>query len=247
MIKVVNIEKRYNPAAELVLRKLSLEVPAGAFAAILGGSGCGKSTLLRCIVGLEFFERGNIQINETVVTGTLDGDARARDAAMFALRSRVGVVFQSLELFPHLTALDNCTLAPIKVKNRTREQAEALAKKNLADLGLEDKTTAWPEHLSGGQRQRVAIARALTMEPQVLLYDEPTSALDPSLRHEVVETLRRVSKTNVTQIAVTHDLSLARAADIVFIVSEGRVAESGAPQEVLNNPKTEATRKLLAD
>ena len=161
------------------------------------------------------------------------------------VRERLGLVFQSFELFPHLSVLDNCTLALVKVKGQSRAVAERRARELLVQLGLEHRIGVWPEQLSGGQKQRVAIARALCMEPRVLLYDEPTSALDPSLKAEVLQTLQRVDLTGVTQVVVTHDMQLAKGVEHVCVLDQGRVIESGPPTQVLTAPVHESTRALL--
>ena len=154
-------------------------------------------------------------------------------------------MFQSFELFPHLTVLDNCTLAPIRAASLTPAAARSRAEELLAQLGIADKATSYPDHLSGGQRQRVAIARALAMEPRVLLYDEPTSALDPALRAGVRETLERVRSTGVTQILVTHDVAIARGCEQLFVMDDGRIVEEGAPEAVLTAPQSDASKRLL--
>jgi ABC-type polar amino acid transport system ATPase subunit len=234
MIKVAALRKKYPGAPADVLCGVDLEVRAGGLAAVLGLSGAGKSTLLRCLVGLEHFDSGSITIGEAVITSGR------------ALRGEVGLVFQSFELFPHLTVLENCVLAPIKVKRVRRRDAEDRARSLLSQLGMEEKAAAYPDHLSGGQRQRVAIARALAMEPRVLLYDEPTSALDASFRREVRDTLQRVQTAGVTQVVVTHDVSLAReAAEEVFVLDAGRIVEQGPPQRLFETPREDATRRLL--
>ena len=225
-IRVIDLEKRHPGANAPALRGLSLDVGAGRVAAILGKSGAGKSTLLRCLVGLDPFDGGSVEIDG--VTVAAGGDGRT-------LLGRVGMVFQSFELFPHLSVLDNLTLAPIRVRGEAGAVAEKRARELLEELGLTEKASAFPEALSGGQKQRVAIARALCMQPRVLLYDEPTSALDPSLKQEVGRTLRRVAKTGVTQIVVTHDIEVAReASDVVFLLEAGKVAKTGRPDEVLS-------------
>lgn len=237
-IRVIDLEKKHPGSGAPALSGLSLDIPAGKVAAVLGRSGAGKTTLLRCLVGLDAFDKGAIELAGVRVD--------AADAAQGKLMGQVGLVFQSFELFPHLSVLENCTLAPRQVKRVPKTQAEARAKELLAQLNLVDKASAYPEELSGGQRQRVAIARALAMEPRVLLYDEPTSALDPGLKQEVGRTLRRVAETGVTQIMVTHDLPVAReAADVIFVLDAGKVAEFGPPREVFSAPRTEATRKLI--
>ncbi len=223
MIRVEDVRKRFPGAATATLEGVSFTLETGRLAAILGPSGSGKSTLLRCIVGLERLDSGSIHLG-----------------------GHAGLVFQSFELFPHLTTLDNCTLAQQLVAKRSRAESETRARRLLEELGLGHRMDAYPEMLSGGQRQRVAIARALAMEPAVLLYDEPTSALDPSLRREVVETLRRVSTLGMTQLVVTHDVQLARASEVVLVLDQGHLVELGPPEQVLDAPRHEATRRLLA-
>ena len=244
-LRVTDIVRHYPGNPEPTLRGLSFDLPAGTLTALLGRSGAGKSTMLRCVMGLEPFERGSIDIDGVTVRGTQDCTPAERSAALLAARAKVGLVFQSYELFPHLTALENCVLAPMHVKRLTRVDAETRARALLTQLGLEERIDAFPEQLSGGQRQRVAIARALAMEPGVLLYDEPTSALDPSMKNEVLGVLKRVDATGVTQVVVTHDLQLARGVEYVCVLDQGRVIEAGKPEEVLVAPKHESTKLLL--
>jgi ABC-type polar amino acid transport system ATPase subunit len=215
-IRVVDLWKTHSGATTPTLQGLSLEVAQGALVVVLGRSGAGKTTLLRCLSGLDSFDRGTVDVAGVHVVGGTPATA---------LRGKVGLVFQTLELFPHLSVLDNCVLAPIRVLGIARQETVTRAKALLADLDLGDKTDAHPEALSGGQRQRVAIARALMVEPRVLLYDEPTSALDPSLKIEVHRTLARVAeRTGMTQVVVTHDEHLAReVASAVYSLEEGRL------------------------
>ena len=243
---VSNVVRRYAGADHATLDGLSFDLEPGTLTSLLGKSGSGKSTLLRCLVGLEPFERGEIVVDGVTVKGTEVSSPNERAVAIAQVRSRVGFVFQGFELFPHLTALDNCTLAPLQVRRESRAGAEARAKALLDQLGLADKAHLFPEALSGGQRQRVAIARALAMEPKILLYDEPTSALDPSLKFEVLEALRRVDATGVTQLVVTHDLGLSRETEHVCVLDGGRIIERGEPKTVLSTPAHSATRALLA-
>ena len=214
MISVDKLTKTHPGAARATLRELCFSAPAGSIVAILGGSGSGKSTLLRCLSGLEGFDSGAIVVDGVTVRG---------GGAADALRGRVGFVFQSLELFPHLSVLQNCTLAPVVVKGAAVPAAEARARELLKTLRVDVAEDAHPESLSGGQRQRVAIARALMMEPRVLLYDEPTSALDPSLKAEVGRTLREVAeRTGMTQVVVTHDPDWAKEnCSAVFVLADG--------------------------
>jgi ABC-type polar amino acid transport system ATPase subunit len=244
-LKVTGLTRHHEGNAEPTLKGLSLDLPGGTLAALLGRSGAGKSTVLRCVMGLEPFETGTIEIDGVVVRGTKEVSHAERRRQLHEARGRLGLVFQAFDLFPHLSALDNCTLAPIKVKQLSRKLAETRARELLVQLGLEHRINAFPEQLSGGQKQRVAIARALAMEPRVLLYDEPTSALDPSLKSEVLQALKRVDATGVTQVVVTHDLVLAQGMEHVCVLDHGVVIEAGAPAQVLQTPQHDATRVLL--
>ncbi|MDP3504233.1 MAG: amino acid ABC transporter ATP-binding protein [Myxococcales bacterium] len=246
-LKVTGLLRHHAGNAEPTLKGLSFDLPGGTLTALLGRSGAGKSTVLRCVMGLEPFESGTIEIDGVIVRGTKDVSHDERQRQLHVARTRLGLVFQSFELFPHLSALDNCTLAPMKTKALSRGQAETRARELLVQLGLEHRIDAYPEQLSGGQKQRVAIARALAMEPRVLLYDEPTSALDPSLKGEVLQALKRVDATGVTQVVVTHDLALARGMEHVCVLDHGIVIESGAPTQVLQRPQHDATKALLKD
>jgi ABC-type polar amino acid transport system ATPase subunit len=246
-VHVQGLEKTHRGATAPALRDISMEIQKGQCAAILGRSGAGKSTLLRCLVGLDPFDKGRIQIDGVGVDAAEIGPSAARwQAALTSLRGHIGMVFQSFELFPHLTVAQNCILAPVQVRGVQASAAETRALELLAELGLADKARSYPDQLSGGQKQRVAIARALAMEPAVLLYDEPTSALDPALRSEVRGTLQRIARTGMTQMIVTHDVTLAReAADIVFVIHGGEIVEAGPPSVVLAAPRHEATQRLV--
>ncbi len=245
-LKVTGLVRRYAGSAEPTLKGLSFDLPPGTLTAILGRSGAGKSTMLRCVMGLEPFERGLVEVDGAAVKGTEECAPEARAEQLRRARARLGLVFQSYELFPHLTALENCMLAPVRVRGLARAAAEAKAVALLTQLGLEARKDAYPEQLSGGQKQRVAIARALAMEPNVLLYDEPTSALDPSMKAEVLQTLHRVDATGVTQVVVTHDLQLAKGVEHVCVIDHGVVIEAGPPKRVLESPEHESTRALLS-
>ncbi len=212
MMRVDSLTKTHPGASAPTLRGLSLDAPAGALVAILGRSGAGKSTLLRCACGLDGFDAGSIQVEGTRVEG--GGDPAP-------LLGKVGMVFQSLELFPHLRVIDNLLLAPMRARGLDRAVACARASDLLRNLELPDKERVFPASLSGGQRQRVAIARALMVEPKVLLYDEPTSALDPALKAEVRRAIERVAERNgTTQVVVTHDEALATALTRSVLVLE---------------------------
>ena len=214
-ITVTDLTLRHRGATTPTLHGVSFAVPAGALAAIVGASGSGKTTLLRCLAGLASADRGTIAVGADTIAASRAGAA--------ALRGRVGLVFQTFELFPHLTVLENCVLAPMTVRRMGRGEAEASARTLLDQLGLTDKVDAHPPRLSGGQCQRVAIARALAMAPACLLYDEPTSALDPERKGEVLEVLAAVRARGVTQIVVSHDALVATAADLVFRLDAGKL------------------------
>jgi ABC-type polar amino acid transport system ATPase subunit len=244
-LKVTGVVRHYPGNPEPTLKELSFDLPEGTLTALLGKSGAGKSTLLRCVMGLEPFEKGTIEIDGVAVRGTTECTPSERQAALARARERLGLVFQNFELFPHLSVIDNCTLALIKVKKQSESAAKEKARAVLVQLGLEHRIDVWPEQLSGGQKQRVAIARALCMEPRVLLYDEPTSALDPSLKAEVLQTLQRVDATGVTQVVVTHDIFLAKGMEYVCVLDHGQVIEAGLPAQVLGAPSHASTRELL--
>jgi L-cystine transport system ATP-binding protein len=244
MIVVENLRKSYQSTP--VLQGVDHAQKRGEAVVLIGPSGCGKSTFLRCLNQLEIPDAGRITIGEvTIAGGRLPRTAEEKERQR-QLRLRAGMVFQSFNLFPHLTVLDNVTAGPKIVKGINRDTAEALARSLLAKVGLENKALYYPGQLSGGQQQRVAIARALAMEPEVMLFDEPTSALDPELREEVLRVMRRLVEEGMTMIVVTHEMQFARdVADRVVFFEGGRVAEEGSPDEVFSNPKQERTRDFL--
>jgi ABC-type polar amino acid transport system ATPase subunit len=222
-----------------VLRDVDLAVTAGEKVVVIGASGSGKSTLLRCINGLE-----PIQGGEVIVDGMRLGDART-DIRL--IRQEVGVVFQQFNLFPHMTALRNVSLALERVRGRSRAEAERLALEQLERVGLADKAAARPAQLSGGQQQRVAIARALALRPKVMLFDEPTSALDPELVKEVLDVIRGVAQAGMTIILVTHEMRFARQiADRVVYMDEGRIVEENGPDELFDRPRHPRTASFLS-
>ena len=242
MIRVAGLVKRHG--AHEILRGVSLEVTRGELAAVIGASGSGKSTFLRCLNGLEPFEAGVIEIAGTRLEAGLASDEAARRHA--ALRRRVGMVFQQFHLFPHKTALENVIEAPVHVAGTQPAEARALALQLLERFGLAARADAKPARLSGGEQQRVAIARALAMRPEVMLFDEPTSALDPRRAGEILRILDALAEDGLTLIVVTHSMGLARrAADRVHVFHDGRVIESGPPEQVLVDPRERATRELL--
>ena len=242
MIRVREMEKRHG--ANHVLRGVTLHVERGELAAIIGASGSGKSTFLRCLNGLERLDGGSIEIAGTTLAAGLEPSSEQRLHA--AIRRRVGMVFQQFHLFPHRTVLGNVVEAPVHVAGLDEAAARERALRLLERVGLAAKADARPATLSGGEQQRVAIARALAMEPEVILFDEPTSALDPRMAGEVLAVLADLAKDGLTMVLVTHAMAFARrAADRVHVFHEGRVIESGPPEEVLVRPSQAATRELL--
>ena len=222
-----------------VLRDVSLSVAEGERVVICGPSGSGKSTLIRCINRLETHERGRI-----VVDGTELSD-RARD--LQRVRQEVGMVFQSFNLFPHLTILENCILAPMRVRGLNKTEAEALAMGLLARVRIPEQAHKYPSQLSGGQQQRVAIARALCMRPKVMLFDEPTSALDPEMIQEVLEVMIELARSGMTMLCVTHEMGFARqVADRVVFMDQGEIVESGPPALLFAAPRTDRLRAFLS-
>jgi ABC-type polar amino acid transport system ATPase subunit len=214
---------------------------------LIGPSGCGKSTFLRCLNQLEIAEAGRITIDGVTIQCGQSSRTRTEREQQRQLRMKAGMVFQSFNLFPHLTALQNISQAPIVVKGVPQPEAETRARDLLAKVGLEAKAHAYPSQLSGGQQQRVAIARALAMEPLVMLFDEPTSALDPELRNEVLNVMRSLVEEGMTTIVVTHEMQFARdIADFVLFFECGRIAEAGPPEQLFSNPQHERTREFLS-
>jgi ABC-type polar amino acid transport system ATPase subunit len=231
-----------------VLRDVSLNVEKGEVVCIIGPSGAGKSTLLRCINHLEGIDSGTIYLeDEPVYRYVRDGKVVVDpERRIEALRSEVGMVFQSFNLFPHLTALENVILAPVHVRNEPREEARRRGEALLAKVGLSDKIDAYPQELSGGQQQRVAIARSLAMQPKALLFDEVTSALDPELVGEVLRVMRQLAAEGMTMIVVTHEMGFARdVADRVLFMADGVVLEEGTPEQIFKAPRHERTRQFL--
>jgi len=221
-----------------VLKGVDLEVGQGEVVCIIGASGSGKSTLLRCVNLLEQPTSGTVEVLGVEVTDP--------DVDIDLVRAHVGMVFQQFNLFPHRTVLENCTLAQRLVLKRSWAEAEAVARKNLAHVGLADRADSMPSQLSGGQQQRVAIARALSMDPSLLLFDEPTSALDPELVGEVLTVMRELADEGMTMLVVTHEMAFAReVADRVIFLDAGVVLEEGPADQVIGNPREERTRAFL--
>ncbi|WP_054302957.1 amino acid ABC transporter ATP-binding protein [Gemmobacter sp. LW-1] len=237
MIEIQNVHKSFGPLK--VLKGIDLTVEKGEVVTVIGGSGSGKSTLLTCINGLEPIDSGRILVDGTEV--------HARTTDLNRLRQNIGIVFQQWNAFPHLTVLENVTLAPRKVLGIGKAEAEAIAEKQLRHVGLGDKLSTFPSRLSGGQQQRMAIARALAMSPDYMLFDEVTSALDPQLVGEVLETLKMLAEEGMTMICVTHEMAFARdVSDRVAYFHKGIMAEIGAPEQIFGDPQHPETRAFLA-
>jgi len=237
LIKIKQVNKSYGKVK--VLHDINLEVPESHVYAVIGPSGAGKSTLIRTINALE-----TIQSGEIIVDGISVHD---KTTNINQLRSNIGFVFQSFNLYPHLTAVENVTIAPIQVKKVPKEQAEEKAKELLASLGLGDKFHSYPGQLSGGQQQRVAIARALAMDPKVMLFDEPTSALDPEMIKEVLDAMRKLASSGMTMMVVTHEMGFAREVcnQIVFM-ADGKIVEVSPPEQFFTNPQSERAKDFLS-
>jgi polar amino acid transport system ATP-binding protein len=244
LISVEELRKNYGEAA--ALRGISFQVCESELTAIIGPSGCGKSTLLRCLNGLELFDSGRVRIGSTTLERHGETPTAALNTQLRHLREEVGMVFQSFNLFPHLTALENATLAPMVVKKMARAEAEQRARDLLAKVGLSERLDYYPAQLSGGQQQRAAIARALAMSPKVMLYDEPTSALDPSLVNEVLNIMRQLDDEGMTQIIVTHEMRFARdVADKIIVLDNGELIEEDSPKVIFSAPRDNRTRDFL--
>lgn len=240
-IEIKNLYKDYTNNDGTILhavKNASLTVNDGEVVVIIGPSGSGKSTLLRTVNKLEEAQSGHIYIDGQDVMG--------KDVDIRKIREEVGMVFQSFNLFPHLTVLENITLAPMKVKKMNKKDAEELGMKLLKRVGLEDKANQRPSQLSGGQQQRVAIARSLAMQPKAMLFDEPTSALDPEMIKEVLDVMLELANEGMTMLLVTHEMGFARAAaNKVVFMDSGEIIEMGKPEEIFSNPKSQRTKDFL--
>ena len=236
MIDIENLHKSFGDAH--ILKGIDLHIKEKEVVVIIGPSGSGKSTLLRCINYLERPTSGTVSV---------DGIILGSEANINDVRKEVGMVFQRFNLFPHMTVLANIMLAPMKVRQVSKEEAEERARKLLARVGLADKAESYPQQLSGGQQQRVAIARALAMKPKVMLFDEPTSALDPEMVGEVLDVMKSLAKEGMTMVIVTHEMGFAReVGDRVLFVDDGRIIEQGTPAEVFEHPQEERTKNFLS-
>ena len=236
LLTIDTVVKRFDDAT--ILDGISFSVKKSEVIVIVGPSGCGMSTLLRCINALEPIQEGSI---------TLDGDVIERNSKTLPLlRQRIGMVFQSYDLFPHLTVLDNILLAPCKVQKRDKEEVKQEAMSLLERVGLKEKAKSYPRELSGGQKQRVAIVRALCMHPEILLFDEVTAALDPEMVREVLDVMLDLAKQGRTMLIVTHEMQFARAiADRIIFLDNGKIVEEATPDEFFDNPKTERAKQFL--
>ncbi|MGW0811508.1 amino acid ABC transporter ATP-binding protein [Nonomuraea sp. NPDC002799] len=246
MVELADVHKSFG--ALHVLRGIDLRVRQGEVTVVLGPSGSGKSTLLRTINHLEKIERGTVSVDGELLGYRRTGDRlhELRERDILRQRTKIGFVFQSFNLFPHLTVSQNVSEAPLSAQRRPRAEVRALTGRLLDRVGLAGKADAYPRTLSGGQQQRVAIARALALEPKVVLFDEPTSALDPELVGEVLEVMRDLARSGTTMIVVTHEIGFAReVADTVVFMDEGRIVEQGPPSQVLDAPRHERTRAFI--
>ncbi len=235
-LKVTNLKKSYGNLE--VLKSIDLQVTEGEVVCLIGPSGSGKSTLLRCLNMLEEVTSGEVVVNDFNLTDKKNDINK--------IRENIGMVFQHFNLFPHLTVLENITLAPVDLKKATPQQAKEKALELLERVGLKEKANENPAKLSGGQKQRVAIARALAMNPDIMLFDEPTSALDPEMVGEVLNVIKQLAQEGMTMVIVTHEMGFAReVADRVIFMDNGYIVEEGTPQEIFGNPQNERTQDFL--
>lgn len=245
-VNMERIEKRFNN--QTVLRDVSLKMNRGEIVSIIGPSGSGKSTFLRCLGQLETIDGGSITVDGTVLAST-DANGTVNYASQeiqHDLLLRMGMVFQSFNLFPHMTVLDNIMIAPRMVKGMKDDEILPIAERLLNKVGLWEKRDMYPSRLSGGQQQRVAIARALAMNPEIMLFDEPTSALDPELTGEVLKTIKQLADDHMTMIIVTHEMNFAReVSDRVIFMADGVIQEKGTPEQIFNNPQNDRTKAFL--
>ena len=237
MIKTENLTKSFGDKE--VLKGITEEIQAGEVVVIIGPSGSGKSTFLRCLNLLEEPSSGEVIFEEQVIN--------KKETNIDAIRTKMGMVFQSFNLFPHLTVLENITIGPTQIKKVPKEQAEAIAMKLLARMGMTEKANVYPKSLSGGQQQRIAIARALAMEPKMMLFDEPTSALDPEMVGEVLQVMKDLALEGMTMVVVTHEMGFAKeVGDRILFMDGGYIVEQGPPEQVFDNPQNERTKDFLS-
>lgn len=237
IIEVKNLNKYFGK--HHALKDINLQVRFGEVVAIIGASGSGKSTFLRCLNGLETIQGGEIKVGGVLVNG--------HTTNLNKLRQSIGMIFQSFNLFPHMTVLENITLAPQKVKKVSRKDAETIALNLLKKVGLKEKAYAYPAQLSGGQKQRVAIARSLAMNPKVMMFDEPTSALDPETVNDVLDVMKELAQEGMTMIVVTHEMGFAReVSNRVIHLDDGKIIEEGTPEEIFYHPQNPRTKSFLS-
>ena len=237
MIKTENLTKSFGDKE--VLKGITEEIQAGEVVVIIGPSGSGKSTFLRCLNLLEEPSSGEVIFEEQVIN--------KKETNIDAIRTKMGMVFQSFNLFPHLTVLENITIGPTQIKKVPKEQAEAIAMKLLARMGMTEKANVYPKSLSGGQQQRIAIARALAMEPKMMLFDEPTSALDPEMVGEGLQVMKDLALEGMTMVVVTHEMGFAKeVGDRILFMDGGYIVEQGTPEQVFDNPQNERTKDFLS-
>jgi len=237
IIKVSNLNKYFG--SHHVLKDINFQVKFGEVVSIIGASGSGKSTLLRCLNGLEPVQSGEIIVDGVKING--------EKVDLIMIRQSIGMIFQSFNLFPHMSVLDNIILAPHRVKKIPRREAEEIALELLSKVGLAEKAHSYPYQLSGGQKQRVAIARALAMNPKVMMFDEPTSALDPETVNDVLDVMKELAEEGMTMIVVTHEMGFAReVSQRVIHIDEGRIVEEGTPEEIFYHPQNPRTRAFLS-
>ena len=236
LLEIMQLNKQYDGVE--TLKDISLDVHKGEVVVVLGPSGCGKSTLLRCLNGLEEIQGGQIKLN-----GEIINDDKTK---WHLIRQKIGMVFQSYDLFPHMSIMENILLGPIKAQERAKEEVSKQAEALLDRVGLLDKKDAYPRQLSGGQKQRVAIVRALCMNPEIMLFDEVTASLDPEMVREVLDVMLELAKQGMTMVIVTHEMGFAKAAaDRIVFIDEGQIAEMATPQEFFSEPKTERAKRFL--
>ena len=237
LLKINHLHKKFGE--QVILDDFNLEVKKGEVIVIIGPSGCGKSTLLRCLNALEDIQGGEILLDGLPIR------KNAKDIS--SMRQKIGMVFQSYDLFPHKTILENITLAPIKLLKKSKEEAETRAMELLKLVNLEEKANSYPSQLSGGQKQRIAIVRSLAMDPDVMLFDEPTSALDPEMVGEVLELMKQLARDGMTMVVVTHEMGFAKEVGTrVLFVDEGKVKEQAEPEEFFEHPKDERLKEFLS-
>lgn len=244
-VNMERIEKQFNN--QTVLKDVSLQMNKGEIVSIIGPSGSGKSTFLRCLGQLETIDGGSITVDGTVLASTGESGVQyANKQTQHDLLLRMGMVFQSFNLFPHMTVLENIMVAPRMVKGMKDSDILPIAEELLKKVGLWEKRDMYPSRLSGGQQQRVAIARALAMNPEIMLFDEPTSALDPELTGEVLKTIKQLADDHMTMIIVTHEMNFAReVSDRIIFMADGVIQEEGSPEQIFTNPKSERTKAFL--